>query len=51
MTADANRPRWCGYTAHDCSVCRREANLRRSVYSNRVMARRMSKHQSDARNR
>lgn len=43
----AEKP-WRGYTAKELQRCaEREANLRRSVYSNRVMTRRMSKHQAD----
>jgi hypothetical protein len=43
------RPRWRGYTASDLQRCaEREANMRRSVYSNRVMTKRMSKHHADA---
>ena len=34
--------------ARIAACAEREANLRRSVYSNRVMARRMSKYQADA---
>jgi len=44
-----DRPKWRGYTAKQLQQCaEREANLRRHVYSNRVMSKRMSKHQADA---
>ena len=43
-----DRPRWRGYTARDLQACaEREANLRRRVYSNRVLTKRMSKQQAD----
>lgn len=42
------RPRWRGYTARDLQACaEREANMRRRVYSNRVLTKRMSKQQAD----
>lgn len=42
------RPRWRGYTVRDLQACaEREANLRRRVYSNRVLTKRMSKAQAD----
>lgn len=38
-----------GYSARDLQRCaEREANLRRQVYSNRVMTKRMSRQQADA---
>ena len=49
MLTVVRRPPLRGYTVRDLQRCaEREANMRRKVYSNRVLTKRMSRQQADA---
>lgn len=49
LTAGRPLPQWRGYSAHDLQRCaEREANLRRSVYRNRILTGRMTQAQANA---
>jgi hypothetical protein len=49
VLTDNHRPQWRGFTAHELQRCaEREANLRRTVYRNRVLTGRMSQAQANA---